>query len=131
MTLINQLGDIGEADTQLFGFDEQLIDAFSEYFQAFAASQRGALVRDVGSGCTPLFHDPADFQFAVGAGNGVGVYDQFFCQHANGGQFSAGRQPSGGHQVPDLIDDLKVNGNFVASIDVDLHGNGFRWGLLY
>lgn len=65
MTLINQLGDIGEADTQLFGFDEQLIDAFSEYFQAFAASHRGALVRDVGSGCTPLFHDPADFQFAV------------------------------------------------------------------
>ena len=50
-----------------------------------------------------------------------GIDDELFREHADGRDFLARRESSGGDEMLHLIDDLNVDGDTVRGTDMNLH----------
>lgn len=73
------------------------------------------------------FDNTEDFQFPVGADNGVGVDGEIDGGLANGGQLVAGMEGIESDAVSNLLDKLAVDGD--AASEVEPEGEGDRFGL--
>ena len=109
-------------DAQLVCFSEKCVGALGEDVDFFGACEGGGAVHaDVCAGALFGFRDALGFEVTVCAGDGVGVYDELFSEGADGQEFIAGLEASGGDEVFYLLDDLAVDGDAVFWRDMDVH----------
>ena len=122
LALVDHFLEFLDADAELAGFGEEGVDALDEDAAFFFAGEGGALGGDAGAGALAGCDEAEGFEFAVGAGDGVWVYEEVFGEGADGGEGLAGFEAFGGDEVFELLDDLQVDGHAVGSGDVDVHG---------
>ena len=78
------------------------------------------LVADKRTGSLVGFERAAEFQFAVGAHNGVWIDGQIDRKLPHSRKLIAGGQRSGRDAGPHLVDDLAVDGNSAAQVQPEL-----------
>ena|GEM_PF-4553149 len=79
---------------------------------------------DKGAGALVGFNDAEDFEFAVGADDGVGIDREVDGGLADGGELITGAERTEDDAVADLFDELAVNGDAARQIEMKVEGDG-------
>ena len=123
ITLAQQFDDLVQLDPQVPRLDQQRVHAFGQELDFFTAGKRRGTFRDIGARTVALGDNPGPFQFQIGARHRLGIDDQLLGQRAHGRNFLARREPPGGHQMFDLVDDLQVDRHAVVGCNVNPHND--------
>jgi hypothetical protein len=112
--LINKLLD---GKTRGTGASNEFAHQLIELALAFDFVALEFRLGDEGAGALLGFEHAADFEFAIGPDDGIGVDGKIDGHLTHGGELIAGGQQSSGHPSGHLIDDLTINGDSAVRVE--------------